>query len=314
MRIITLVGPRKAGKTTTVEELIRAIRKRGKTVATCKSIGCPAFCMDQRGSNTMRHRLAGADAVCARGKRETDFVVPSVLPLSQILKHYAAMQYVLLEGDAQAPVPRLVAAHTIEDARERVNSQTFALVGKIAETPPMERDSLGLPAFDPRTESEALLDLIDSTVPDLDPTDEALAGLDISGDTGLSQKNRAFCAMNCTHHGKQAVTVSVGGEEIKLTEEQRQTVLAGAGLLKNTVGIFGMLGILAACAYPFLQLGVQYLLYKLTAFLASAVGAPSLCKLIDGLGGAFGLVLGMTGACALLLLVSVLSSVAAVMP
>ena len=44
------------------------------------------------------------------------------------------------------------------------------------------------------------------------------------------------------------------------------------------------------------------------------MGAPSLCKLIDGLGGAFGLVLGMTGSCAFLLLISVLSSVAAVTP
>lgn len=93
-----------------------------------------------------------------------------------------------------------------------------------------------------------------------------------------------------------------------------ETVLAGAGVLKNTVGIVGTLGILGCCVYPFLQLGVQYLLYKITAFLASLVGPPSLCKLIDGLGGAFGLVLGMTGACALLLLISVLSSVAAVVP
>lgn len=102
----------------------------------------------------------------------------------------------------------------------------------------------------------------------------------------------------------------VGG----IIAEAAETVLAGAGMLKNTIGVFGMLAILAACAYPFLQLGVQYLLYKLSAFLASAVGAPELCRLIDGLGGAFGLVLGMTGSCALLLLVSVLSSVAAVTP
>lgn len=93
-----------------------------------------------------------------------------------------------------------------------------------------------------------------------------------------------------------------------------ETVLAGAGVLKNTVGILGTLGILGCCLYPFLQLGVQYLLYKITAFLASLIGPPGLCKLIDGLGGAFGLVLGMTGACALLLLISVLSSVAAVVP
>ena len=102
----------------------------------------------------------------------------------------------------------------------------------------------------------------------------------------------------------------VGG----ILADASETVLAGAGMLKNTIGVFGMLVILASCAYPFLQLGIQYLLYKLTAFLAAAVGTPGLCKLIDGLGGAFGLVLGMTGSCAILLLVSILSSVAAVVP
>lgn len=102
----------------------------------------------------------------------------------------------------------------------------------------------------------------------------------------------------------------VGG----IIAEATETVLVGAGLLKNTIGIFGVLAIFAACIYPFLQLGIQYLLYKLTAFLAAVVGEPGLCKLINGLGSAFGLVLGMTGACALLLLVSVLASVAAVIP
>ncbi|MEG1658162.1 MAG: stage III sporulation protein AE [Oscillibacter sp.] len=106
-------------------------------------------------------------------------------------------------------------------------------------------------------------------------------------------------------------TIPVVGSIIS---EATETVLAGAGMLKNTIGIFGTLAILAACAYPFLQLGIQYLLYKLTAFLADTVGAPSLCKLINGLAGAFGLVLGMAGSCALLLLISVLSSVAAVLP
>ncbi|WP_298029784.1 stage III sporulation protein AE [uncultured Dysosmobacter sp.] len=127
----------------------------------------------------------------------------------------------------------------------------------------------------------------------------------------------------------RVVSGTVDGAAVKLTKaaisgavpvvggvisEAAETVLAGAGMLKSTVGLFGMLAILAACAYPFLQLGIQYLLYKLTAALAAVVGAPGLCKLIDGLGGAFGLVLGMTGSCALVLLISIISSVAAVMP
>ena len=100
----------------------------------------------------------------------------------------------------------------------------------------------------------------------------------------------------------------VGG----IIAEASETILAGASLLRGSIGLFGVLGIFATCAVPFLQLSIQYLLYKLTAFLAAAVGSPGLCKLIDGLGGAFGLLLGMTGSCALLLLISVLASVAVV--
>lgn len=100
----------------------------------------------------------------------------------------------------------------------------------------------------------------------------------------------------------------VGG----IIAEAADTVLAGAGMLKNSIGVFGTLAVLSACAWPFLHLGIQYLLYKLAGFLAGVIGSPELCKLIDGLGSAFGLVLGMTGASALLLLIAILSSMAAV--
>lgn len=99
-----------------------------------------------------------------------------------------------------------------------------------------------------------------------------------------------------------------------ILSDAAETVLAGAGMLKGTMGIFGMLAVLAMCIHPFLQLGTQYLLYKLAAFLAAVAAPPALCKLIDGLGSVFGLVLGMTGACGMLLLVSILSFVAAVTP
>lgn len=102
----------------------------------------------------------------------------------------------------------------------------------------------------------------------------------------------------------------VGG----ILSDVSETVLAGAGMLKGAIGVFGMLGVLAICAAPFLRLGIQYLLYKLAALLAGVLAPAPLTRLIDGLAGAFGLVLGMTGACAVLLLVSVLSSVAAVVP
>ncbi|MCI2106962.1 MAG: stage III sporulation protein AE [Intestinimonas sp.] len=93
-----------------------------------------------------------------------------------------------------------------------------------------------------------------------------------------------------------------------------ETVLAGAGILKNTVGVFGMLVVLSLCVIPFLQLGIHYLAYKLTAALSATVAEGRISSLISDIGGAFGLVLGMMGACALLLLVSLVSAVSMVMP
>ena len=100
----------------------------------------------------------------------------------------------------------------------------------------------------------------------------------------------------------------VGGILAQVSE----SLLAGAGMLRNSLGVFGMLAVLGACAYPFLQLGVQYLLYKGVAVLASLAGMSELRRLIDGLGAAFGLVLGMAGSCAVLLFVSLLSLLTAV--
>ncbi len=97
----------------------------------------------------------------------------------------------------------------------------------------------------------------------------------------------------------------VGG----ILSDAAETVLAGAGILKNSVGVFGMLVVLGMCLIPFLQLGIHYLVYKMTATLSATVAGARLTGLIDGIGGAFGLVLGMTGACALLLLVSMVSAI-----
>lgn len=97
----------------------------------------------------------------------------------------------------------------------------------------------------------------------------------------------------------------VGG----IISDAADTILAGAGVLRQSVGIVGTLTILATCILPFLKLGVQYLLLKLSAFFAAAVAPEPLVKLLHALSSAFGLVLGMTGATAAMLLISVASSV-----
>ena len=96
----------------------------------------------------------------------------------------------------------------------------------------------------------------------------------------------------------------VGG----ILSEATETVLAGASALRGTVGVLGVFLVLLLCVSPLLRLGLQYVFYKAAAFLGGAVGTDSLNRLTERLGGAFGILLGMTGSCALLLLVSLFLS------
>lgn len=100
----------------------------------------------------------------------------------------------------------------------------------------------------------------------------------------------------------------VGG----ILSDAAETILASAGVLRGTVGVFGTVTILGLCLLPVLRLAVHYLMYKLVAALSAAVGSGRISSLVDQIGSAFGLMLGMTGACCLLLLVALVSSITAV--
>lgn len=223
MKIITIVGIRKSGKTSTVIALIEAIRRRGKRVGTCKTVFCPTFSMDTSTSNTARHRRAGSELVCARARFETTFLYPEALPLSRILEAYRDCDYVLLEGDYAAPVPRIVCAHQAEDAMPRMNSRTLAFAGRISQKPEIE---LPLPRFNALENADALLDFIDEKIPDIQPC--ALLDEPLPPVAGVTDDG--FCQCGCHHHEKKqekdTLQVFVGGDEITLNAGQRAAILA----------------------------------------------------------------------------------------
>jgi stage III sporulation protein AE len=102
----------------------------------------------------------------------------------------------------------------------------------------------------------------------------------------------------------------VGG----ILSDATETVLVGAGLVRNAIGVFGVLAVLGFCLTPFLYLGMQYLMYRGVAVLAAVCADSGLSGLLEELSGAFGLVLGMTGACALMVLISLLAAMSASLP
>lgn len=105
--------------------------------------------------------------------------------------------------------------------------------------------------------------------------------------------------------------VPVVGDILSGTAE---TVLAGAGLLKNAVGIVGLVGVLSVSLLPFLTMLAQYFCYRVAAAAASVTGSGGLTAYLEKLGGAFGLLMGMVGSCVLLVFISVFAAIAVVTP
>lgn len=89
----------------------------------------------------------------------------------------------------------------------------------------------------------------------------------------------------------------VGG----IISDAAETMLSGAVLVKNAVGVMGMLCVTAICLVPFLRAGAAYLLFKAGAAVLSPVCGKELGNLLGGVGEGVGLLLGMLGTCCAIL-------------
>lgn len=98
---------------------------------------------------------------------------------------------------------------------------------------------------------------------------------------------------------KGAVPV-VGG----ILSDATETILVSAGLMKNAAGVYGIFAVLSMCIGPFVKIGMQYLLLKLTAAITDTLDYKPVAALVQDFSKGMGLVLAMTGTVCVLLLVS----------
>lgn len=83
-----------------------------------------------------------------------------------------------------------------------------------------------------------------------------------------------------------------------------EAVLVSAGVMKSAVGVYGLLAVIALWIGPFLQIGIQYLMLKLTCGICSILGTKQMAELVKDFSSAMGLVLAMTGTVCLIFLIS----------
>lgn len=120
------------------------------------------------------------------------------------------------------------------------------------------------------------------------------------GITGVVSGSADAAAVKAAKLTISGMVPVVGG----ILSDASEAVLVGAGVMKNAAGVYGLLAILAVWIGPFVQIGVQYLLLKLTAAVCGIFGSKGITELIQDFAAAMGMLLAMTGAVCLLLLIS----------
>lgn len=162
MRVLSVIGTSKTGKTTTIENIIKELRRRRYTVGSVKEIHFESFAIDTEGTNTDRHKRAGSQLVSARGIYETDILFQERISMDELLRFYDH-DFVILEGVTDANVPRIITAIEEEDIDNKYDDLAFCVSGVISNTRTKEEYN-GLPIINSVDNIEKLVDLIEEKV------------------------------------------------------------------------------------------------------------------------------------------------------
>lgn len=119
--------------------------------------------------------------------------------------------------------------------------------------------------------------------------------------TGVVSGATDVAALKATKLTIAGVVPVVGG----ILSDASETVLVSAGIMKNAVGVYGLLAVIALWLGPFIRIGAQYLMLKLTGSICTTFYEGRTTKLVHDFSGTMGMLLAMTGTMCMLLLVSI---------
>jgi molybdopterin-guanine dinucleotide biosynthesis protein B len=114
MKAVAVVGCKNTGKTTLVSRLVAAFKKEGYRVGTCKHDGLHDFEIDTPGTDTWKHREAGADVTLIASKSHAAMRVyyqqepPLDAFLEQLSRKELGLDLVIVEGWKRSDLPKIV--------------------------------------------------------------------------------------------------------------------------------------------------------------------------------------------------------------
>lgn len=97
----------------------------------------------------------------------------------------------------------------------------------------------------------------------------------------------------------------VGG----IISDAAAVVLSAASVIKNSAGVFCLVAVCALCAGPFAMLSVKVFLFKISAAVADMIPGGRLSGLLNDIGTAMSMLLGLVGCCGIMLFFSFMAAI-----
>lgn len=120
------------------------------------------------------------------------------------------------------------------------------------------------------------------------------------GITGVVSGTTDAAALKATKLTISGVVPVVGN----ILSDASEAVLVSAGVMKQAAGVYGLLVLIALWISPFIKIGVQYIMLKLTASVCDIFDDKQPAKLVHDFSGSLAVVVAMSGTVCLLSLIS----------
>ena len=118
--------------------------------------------------------------------------------------------------------------------------------------------------------------------------------------TGVVSGVTDAAALKATKLTMSTVVPVVGG----ILSDASESVMISMGVLKNVAGMYGIFATLSVFMGPFIKVGIQYLLLKISALICGLFASKNISGLVDDFSSAMGLLLAMVATGCVLVLIS----------
>jgi len=167
-QVIAVVGTKKSGKTTTIENLIRELTNRGYKVAAIKHVPEPDHTIDTPGKDTWRYAQAGAKTIVSAAASEIATIEKTpveTVKLEALIRKCKGNDIVFIEGlkkkvAKRKGIPKIVVAKTMDEAVSALEAYKPIL----AFSGPYSTENLNfqIPYADAKENLEKLADIVEN--------------------------------------------------------------------------------------------------------------------------------------------------------